>query len=175
MAQNLTTIPPTRHYCRNHSTGSMNETGSLDRMKAAAERRKKGMDETGPTVSVRVEGTRVNPDSLIDEILKNSKLDQLEESAESECRLRCRVNFHKRLLTFRNIYQLPVCNCISPATEPLRWAAMRWNRACPAESSSRSSWRIPDSWRSPIPTPPQNCWTRTVTLQPFRIIFLAIR
>lgn len=70
---------------RNHSSGSMSETGSLDRMKAAAERRKKGMDETGPTVSGRVEGTRVNPDSLIDELLKNTKLDQLEESAESEC------------------------------------------------------------------------------------------
>lgn len=68
---------------RNHSSGSMSETGSLDRMKAAAERRKKGLDESGPTVSGRVEGTRVNPDSLIDEILKNTKLDQLEESAES--------------------------------------------------------------------------------------------
>lgn len=62
----------------------MSETGSLDRMKAAAERRKKGLDEGGPTVSGRVEGTRVNPDSLIDEILKNTKLDQLEESAESK-------------------------------------------------------------------------------------------
>lgn len=83
-------IPPrndkrTRNPHRNHSSGSMSETGSLDRMKAAAERRKKGMDETtGPTVSGRVEGTRVNPDSLIDELLKNTKLDQLEESAESK-------------------------------------------------------------------------------------------
>ncbi|KAG4069899.1 hypothetical protein HA402_009606 [Bradysia odoriphaga] len=67
----------------NPSSGSMSETGSLDRMKAAAERRKKGLDEGGPTVSGRVEGTRVNPDSLIDEILKNTKLDQLEESAET--------------------------------------------------------------------------------------------
>lgn len=63
----------------------MSETGSLDRMKAAAERRKKGIDDSGPTVSCRVEGTRVNPDSLIDELLRNTKLDQLEESAESEC------------------------------------------------------------------------------------------
>lgn len=72
--------------CRNPSSGSlvMSETGSLDRMKAAAERRKKGIDESGPTVSGRVEGTRVNPDSLIDELLKNTKLDQLEESAESK-------------------------------------------------------------------------------------------
>lgn len=70
---------------RNPSSGSlaMSETGSLDRMKAAAERRKKGLEDSGPTVSGRVEGTRVNPDSLIDEILKNTKLDQLEESAES--------------------------------------------------------------------------------------------
>lgn len=73
--------------CRNTSSGSlvMSETGSLDRMKAAAERRKKGIDDSGPTVSCRVEGTRVNPDSLIDELLRNTKLDQLEESAESKC------------------------------------------------------------------------------------------
>lgn len=72
----------------------MSETGSLDRMKAAAERRKKGIDDgtSGPTVSGRVEGTRVNPDSLIDELLKNTKLDQLEESAESECRCLLRVH-----------------------------------------------------------------------------------
>lgn len=67
--------------CRNPSAGSLaSETGSLDRMKAAAERRKKGLDDSGTTVSGRVEGTRVNPDSLIDELLKNTKLDQLEES-----------------------------------------------------------------------------------------------
>lgn len=60
------------------------ETGSLDRMKAAAERRKKGLEDNGPPVSGRVEDTRVNPDSLIDELLKNTKLDQLEESAESK-------------------------------------------------------------------------------------------
>lgn len=67
--------------CRNPSAGSLvsSETGSLDRMKAAAERRKKGLDDSGTTVSGRVEGTRVNPDSLIDELLKNTKLDQLEE------------------------------------------------------------------------------------------------
>lgn len=65
----------------------MSETGSLDRMKAAAERRKKvcALDEGVSTVSGQVEGTRVNPDSLINEILKNAKLDQLEESAESKC------------------------------------------------------------------------------------------
>ena len=48
-------------------------------MKAAAERRKKGLDDSGTTVSGRVEGTRVNPDSLIDELLKNTKLDQVGE------------------------------------------------------------------------------------------------
>lgn len=75
-------------FYRNPSSGSMSETGSLDRMKAAAERRKKGLEESGPTVSGRVEGTRVNPDSLIDELLKNTKLDQLEESAESKPNLK---------------------------------------------------------------------------------------
>lgn len=71
---------------RNPSSGSlvMSETGSLDRMKAAAERRKKCLDDSGPTVSGRVEETRVNPHGLIDELLKDSKLDQLEESAESK-------------------------------------------------------------------------------------------
>lgn len=67
----------------------MSETGSLDRMKAAAERRKKGLDDSIPTVSGRVEGTRVNPDSLIDEIFKNTKLNELGDSSESmyNCRL----------------------------------------------------------------------------------------
>lgn len=71
---------------RNPSSSSipMSETGSLDRMKSAAERRKKGaMDsESGvvPTASGRVEGTRVNTGLIIDELLKNTKLDHLEES-----------------------------------------------------------------------------------------------
>lgn len=71
---------------RNPSSSSipMSETGSLDRMKSAAERRKKGTMEsdsgTVPTVSGRVEGTRVNTGLIIDELLKNTKLDHLEES-----------------------------------------------------------------------------------------------
>lgn len=68
---------------RNPSAGSLvSETGSLDRMKAAAERRKKGLDDSGTTVSGRVEGTRVNPEPFIDELLKNTKLDQV---GEGEC------------------------------------------------------------------------------------------
>lgn len=68
---------------RNPSSGSiqMSETGSLDRMKAQAERRKKVLDDT-PNVTGRVENTRVNPDTTIDELLRNSKLDQLEEAQE---------------------------------------------------------------------------------------------
>ncbi|CRL02833.1 CLUMA_CG015878, isoform C [Clunio marinus] len=67
----------------NPSSGSiqMSETGSLDRMKAQAERRKKVLDDT-PNVTGRVENTRVNPDKTIDELLRNSKLDQLEETTE---------------------------------------------------------------------------------------------
>ncbi|XP_050320074.1 uncharacterized protein LOC126753023 isoform X2 [Bactrocera neohumeralis] len=67
------------------SSGSLviSETGSLDRMKNAAEKRKKGPLDDGPRVSDRVEETRVNPNSLIDEILKDTKLDQLAESAET--------------------------------------------------------------------------------------------
>ncbi|XP_017048912.1 uncharacterized protein LOC108093398 isoform X4 [Drosophila ficusphila] len=69
----------------NPSSGSLviSETGSLDRTKSSAEKRKKGALDDGPRVSDRVEETRVNPDSLIDEILKDTKLDQLEESAET--------------------------------------------------------------------------------------------
>ena len=60
----------------------MSETGSLDRLKAATERRKKGIDESGPTVSGRVEGTRVNPDFLINEIFQNTKIHQLDQLEE---------------------------------------------------------------------------------------------
>lgn len=68
---------------RNPSAGSLvSETGSLDRMKAAAERRKKGLDDSGTTVSGRVEGTRVNAEPIIDKWLKNTKLDQV---GEGEC------------------------------------------------------------------------------------------
>lgn len=101
---------------RNHSSGSMSETGSLDRMKAAAERRKKGLDESGPTVSGRVEGTRVNPDSLIDEILKNTKLDQLEESAESMYLVH--ISFFKKLFSC-TIFT--VCSVRPPIVYCSRW------------------------------------------------------
>uniref|UniRef100_A0A1B0FBK6 C2 NT-type domain-containing protein n=1 Tax=Glossina morsitans morsitans TaxID=37546 RepID=A0A1B0FBK6_GLOMM len=69
----------------NPSSGSLviSETGSLDRMKTTAEKRKKGPLDDGPRVSDRVEETRVNPKSLIDEILKDDDLDQLEESTET--------------------------------------------------------------------------------------------
>ncbi|XP_053662263.1 serine-rich adhesin for platelets [Anopheles marshallii] len=69
----------------NPSSGSipMSETGSLDRMKSAAERRKKGSGhdgDSGPTLSGRVEDTRVNTGLIIDELLKNTKLDHLEDA-----------------------------------------------------------------------------------------------
>ncbi|XP_040161563.1 uncharacterized protein LOC120899595 isoform X5 [Anopheles arabiensis] len=70
-----------------NSSGSipMSETGSLDRMKSAAERRKKGAGHDGdsgmaPTLSGRVEDTRVNTGLIIDELLKNTKLDHLEDA-----------------------------------------------------------------------------------------------
>ncbi|KRF78057.1 early estrogen-induced gene 1 protein isoform X7 [Drosophila virilis] len=72
-------------HARNPSSGSLviSETGSLDRTKSSGEKRKKGALDDGPRVSDRVEETRVNPNSLIDEILKDTKLDQLGESAET--------------------------------------------------------------------------------------------
>ncbi|XP_049288634.1 uncharacterized protein LOC125766578 isoform X6 [Anopheles funestus] len=80
--QPTTTTTGNRVY---HSSGSipMSETGSLDRMKSAAERRKKGSGhdgDSGPTLSGRVEDTRVNTGLIIDELLKNTKLDHLEDA-----------------------------------------------------------------------------------------------
>lgn len=82
---------PTNWFCnftinRNPSSGSLviSETGSLDRTKSSGEKRKKGTLDDEPRVSDRVEVTRVNPNVLIDEIWKDTKLDQLAESAESE-------------------------------------------------------------------------------------------
>ncbi|XP_025157347.1 uncharacterized protein LOC105192678 isoform X2 [Harpegnathos saltator] len=69
----------------NPSGGSgLSETGSLDRAKAALERRKKAEDGTGNPVLCRVEVTRPNPDSLIDELLKATNLEQTDlESSET--------------------------------------------------------------------------------------------
>lgn len=58
------------------------ETGSLDRGKAALERRNKKLviagsvaDDGCAKATGRVEVTRVNPDSLIDQIIKTTNLD----------------------------------------------------------------------------------------------------
>lgn len=67
------------------------EAGSLDRGKAALERRNKKsggvtggsvIDDSCAKVTGRVEVTRVNPDSLIDQLLKASNLD--DQSAEED-------------------------------------------------------------------------------------------
>ncbi|XP_014482731.1 PREDICTED: uncharacterized protein LOC106748580 isoform X2 [Dinoponera quadriceps] len=75
----------TAQALRNPSGGSgLSETGSLDRAKAALERRKKAEDGTGNPVLCRVEVTRPNPDSLIDELLKATNLEQTDlESSET--------------------------------------------------------------------------------------------
>ncbi|XP_034233719.1 protein FAM102A isoform X6 [Thrips palmi] len=73
-------------HIRNPSGGSgLSETGSLDRAKAAMERRKKAAEESGGGNSVggRVEVTRVNPDSLIDELIKSTNLEHHDDSAET--------------------------------------------------------------------------------------------
>ncbi|XP_063216252.1 early estrogen-induced gene 1 protein isoform X2 [Bacillus rossius redtenbacheri] len=78
-----------REAVRNPSSGSgLSETGSLDRAKAALERRRKALDEGGAVAGAggahgRVEVTRVNPDSLIDELLRSTNLDQTDEAAET--------------------------------------------------------------------------------------------
>lgn len=63
-------------FCRNPSGGSgLSETGSLDRAKAALERRKKAEDGTGNSIFCRVEVTRPNPDSLINELIRATNLE----------------------------------------------------------------------------------------------------
>lgn len=79
---------------RNPSPSQMSETGSLDRMKAQVERRKKVLDETATVTGL--EKSRVNPDKTIDELLRNSKLDQLEEAQE------CKLNLNLKILFFYN-------------------------------------------------------------------------
>ncbi|KAK6636989.1 hypothetical protein RUM43_010656 [Polyplax serrata] len=68
---------------RNASSGSgPSETGSLDRAKSAIERRKKSEENTVSSGG-RVEVTRVNPNSLIDELLRSTDFTQAAESTES--------------------------------------------------------------------------------------------
>lgn len=122
----------------------MSETGSLDRMKAAAERRKKGLDDSVTAVSGRVEETRVNPNSLIDELLKNTKLDQLEESAESESLIPyIRFNNKIKIISiFDLLFQQLDYNCLSQVTELLPWEIMKLNLE---QCSNKLLWIIADS------------------------------
>lgn len=64
----------------------LSETGSLDRAKAALERRKKAQAQEADhnVVPGRVEVTRVNPDHLIAELLKNTNLEPTDDSGESK-------------------------------------------------------------------------------------------
>lgn len=66
--------------CRNASSGSgLSETGSLDRGKAALERRKKAAEE-GAGGGGRVEASRINPGYLIDQLIQATNL----ETSDSE-------------------------------------------------------------------------------------------
>ncbi|XP_078044857.1 uncharacterized protein LOC144474146 isoform X3 [Augochlora pura] len=83
-------VPPSSQHRNsitppNPSGGSgLSETGSLDRAKAALERRKKAEDGAGNPILCRVEVTRPNPDSLIDELIKATNLEQaVLESSET--------------------------------------------------------------------------------------------
>ncbi|XP_046669802.1 protein FAM102A isoform X3 [Homalodisca vitripennis] len=72
---------------RNASSGSgLSETGSLDRGKAALERRKKAAEEGGGGGG-RVEASRVNPDPLIEQLIKATNLEQQSESETSGLQL----------------------------------------------------------------------------------------
>lgn len=96
-------------FPRNPSGGSgLSETGSLDRAKAALERRKKAEDGAGNPILCRVEVTRPNPDSLIDELIKATNLEQtdLESSESTSLYTLCSISysspffpFHRRIRT----------------------------------------------------------------------------
>ncbi|XP_041973680.1 protein FAM102A isoform X2 [Aricia agestis] len=78
---------PPRHHNRNPSSGSLtasaSESGSLERARALARRQQPAQDDQH-AVSCRVENTRVNPDSLIDELLAATKFEQaVDDSAET--------------------------------------------------------------------------------------------
>ncbi|XP_045531793.1 protein FAM102B isoform X4 [Pieris brassicae] len=85
--------PDRPHHNRNPSSGSLtasaSESGSLERARAALERRKRVavppvQDDTQHAVSCRVENTRVNPKSLIEEIISATDLKQaVEDPAET--------------------------------------------------------------------------------------------
>ncbi|CAK1548009.1 unnamed protein product [Leptosia nina] len=78
---------------RNPSSGSLtasaSESGSLERARAALERRKRAavpppQDDTQHAVSCRVENTRVNPNALIEELISATDLKQaVEDPAET--------------------------------------------------------------------------------------------
>ncbi|CAK1548010.1 unnamed protein product [Leptosia nina] len=70
-------------------TASASESGSLERARAALERRKRAavpppQDDTQHAVSCRVENTRVNPNALIEELISATDLKQaVEDPAET--------------------------------------------------------------------------------------------
>ncbi|XP_076258421.1 uncharacterized protein LOC143195290 [Rhynchophorus ferrugineus] len=83
--EGLLLVPGT--VIRNPSSGSLatsSEGGSLERAKAAFERRKKipGGQEEG-SVAARVENTRIDPENFIAELLKSTNLEQPDDSAET--------------------------------------------------------------------------------------------
>lgn len=56
----------------------LSETGSLDRGKSALERRKKAAEEN--ITSGRVEITRVNTDTIIEQLIKSTNLEPMDET-----------------------------------------------------------------------------------------------
>ena len=88
---------------RNPSSGSgLSETGSLDRGKAALERRKKAAEEGG-SIGGRVEVTRVNPDSLIEQLIRASNLEHTDAESKPNTLM---------LFYFRGNVCVCVCVCV---------------------------------------------------------------
>lgn len=119
------------------------------------ERRKKAAEESGgggTTVGGRVEVTRVNPDSLIDELLRSTNLEHHDDSAESEYLLflalfvmslqifhHCHQQFFFHLLQHRDY------SCLLLKMEPLLLVAMKSKVKCLLVYLNKLSWRRIDN------------------------------
>ncbi|XP_046972619.1 protein FAM102A isoform X4 [Vanessa cardui] len=135
------------HHNRNPSSGSLtasaSESGSLERARLALAARAPPADDQH-VVSCRVENTRVNPDSLIDELLAATDLKHaVDDAAESESRRRDVSSLAEPRVT-RGCPQRRGCSCTSRATARRSWAR-----------GGASSWRgaTTSAW----------CCTRTTT------------
>lgn len=91
----------------------LSETGSLDRGKSALERRKKAAEES--VTSGRVEITRVNTDSIIEQLIKSTNLEPSDETTS------CKWTLKKNFFIFISFYLTCTSIC-----QFVRWTLIRY-------------------------------------------------